>query len=128
MRKLLLVALLTLSTTACGVLYRQPVHQGNLIDAQAASQLQTGMHKQQVLGMLGTPSIRDSFNQDRWDYTATRRTGRAGATQVKNLTLWFENDALVRWEGEYFPENNTELAAEMRKFGNLPRERGQRRR
>lgn len=126
MRKLLTVLVLALLTAGCGMLYRQPIHQGNLIDAQAASQLQVGMHKQQVLGLLGTPSIQDAFHQSRWDYTASRRTGRIGATEVKNLTLWFENDALVRWEGEYFPTDDKALAEEMRKFGNLPRERGKR--
>ncbi|MDO5505991.1 MAG: outer membrane protein assembly factor BamE [Pseudoxanthomonas suwonensis] len=126
MRKLLTVLLLALVTAGCGVLYRQPIHQGNLIDPQAASQLQVGMHKQQVLGLLGTPSIRDAFHQSRWDYTATRLTGRVGATQIKNLTLWFENDALARWEGEYFPQDDKALAEEMRKFGNLPREKNRR--
>lgn len=129
MRKSLLVIALALITAGCGVLYRQPIHQGNLIDAQAASQLQAGMHKQQVLGMLGTPSIRDAFHQDRWDYTATRRMGRIGTTQIKNLTLWFENDALVRWEGDYFPEDDSQLAQEVRKFGpNLPKDRKKNRR
>ncbi len=42
-------------------------------------------------------------------------------------TVFFENDAVARWEGEYFPKRDEELAAEMRKFGNLPKERGARR-
>ena len=84
----------------------------------------------QALGLLGTPSIADPFHQDRWDYTASERTGRRGAAEVKNLTLWFENDALARWEGDYFPERDAELVNEVRRaFGpNLPRERNQRRR
>ena len=49
-------------------------------------------------------------------------TGRRARTEVKNLTLYFESDALVKWEGEYFPEQDEALAAEMRKFGNLPKE------
>lgn len=128
MRKSLIVIVLALTTAGCGVLYRQPIHQGNLVDAQAATQLQVGMHKQQVLGLLGTPSIQDTFHKDRWDYTSSRRTGRVGATEVKNLTLWFENDALARWEGDYFAEDNAQLAKDMRMFPNLPKDRRQNRR
>ena len=45
------------------------------------------MSKQQVLTLLGSPSIADPFHHDRWDYTATQRTGRIGRVEVKNLTL-----------------------------------------
>ena len=46
---------------------------------------------------------------------------------MKNLTLWFDNDSLSRWEGEYFPEQDKELSERMRRFGNLPKEKGRRR-
>jgi outer membrane protein assembly factor BamE len=26
------------------------------------------------------------------------------------MTLWFENGSLSKWEGEYFPEEDSELA------------------
>lgn len=122
MRKLLLIALLSAATAGCGILYKQPIYQGNLIEKAAADQLQAGMSKQQVEALLGSPSIADPFHQDRWDYTTTQRTGRVGRTEVKNLTLWFEGDALAKWEGEYFPEQDEALAREMRKFGNLPKD------
>lgn len=122
MRKLLLIALLSAATAGCGILYKQPIYQGNLIEKAAADQLQAGMSRQQVEALLGSPSIADPFHQDRWDYTTTQRTGRVGRTEVKNLTLWFEGDALAKWEGEYFPEQDEALAREMRKFGNLPKD------
>lgn len=109
-------------TAGCGVLYRQPIYQGNLIEKSAADQLQAGMSKQQVLGLIGSPSIADPFHHDRWDYTATQRDGRVGAAQVKNMTLWFENDALAKWEGDYFPEQDEALAKRMSRFGNLPKD------
>jgi outer membrane protein assembly factor BamE len=120
--KPLFAAIVTLLVAGCGVLYKQPIHQGNLIEKAAADQLQVGMSKQQVTALLGSPSIADPFHQQRWDYTTTQRTGRRARTEVKNLTLYFENDALVKWEGEYFPEQDEQLVAEMRKFGNLPKE------
>ena len=70
MRKLLALVLVIMFASGCGVLYRQPIYQGNLLDKAAVEQLQQGMDKRQVMTLLGTPSIRDPFHQDRWDYTA----------------------------------------------------------
>lgn len=123
MRKLFALVLLIAFASGCGVLYRQPIYQGNLLDKAAVDQLQQGMDKRQVMTLLGTPSIRDPFHQDRWDYTATRRLGRSGAPVVKNMTLYFENEALAKWDGEYFPEEDAELAKTMSKFGNLAKDK-----
>jgi len=121
--KLLVPVLAACLAASCGVLYKQPIYQGNLIEKAAVDQLQPGLPREQVVALLGTPSIADPFHHDRWDYTASERVGRDGDTEVKTLTLWFENDALARWEGEYFPEQDEALAAQMRRFGNLPKER-----
>ena len=126
MRKLpaaLVAAALAFAMSGCGILYRQPIYQGNLIDKAAADQLQVGMSKQQVVGLIGTPSIADPFHHDRWDYATSQRDGRMGHTQVKDLTVWFENGSLARWEGEYFPEQDQALAKRMARFGNLPKDK-----
>ena len=127
MTKYLIVLSVALATSGCGLLYKQPIYQGNLIEKTAVEQLQAGMPKQQVLTLLGSPSIADPFHHQRWDYTSTQRTNRRGQVEIKNLTLWFENDALTKWEGDYFPEQDLELSERMRKFGNLPKEKGRRR-
>ena len=124
LKQIVLVAALAFATAGCGMLYRQPIYQGNLIEKKAADQLQVGMSRQQVQALLGTPSVADPFHHDRWDYIASERTGRMGHTQVKDLTLWFQGDSLSRWEGEYFPEQDEALVQEMRKFGNLPKDKG----
>ena len=133
MRKLLALALVIpllvgISASGCGVLYRQPIFQGNLLDKAAVDQLQQGMDKRQVMTLLGTPSVRDPFHHDRWDYVASRRTGRTGKPVVKNMTLYFESETLARWEGEYFPEEDSELAKTMSKFGNLAKDKDKKRR
>lgn len=128
MRKLLPFVLAALVTAGCGVIYRQPIYQGNLLDKAAVDQLQVGMDQRQVMALLGTPAIQDPFHHDRWDYVASRRTGRSGDTVVKNMTVWFENGAVSRWEGEYFPEEDSELAKTMSRFGNLPKDDKKRRR
>ena len=130
MRKFLLVLIVALSTAGCGILYKQPIYQGNLLEKTNVDQLQAGMSKQQVLVLLGTPSIEDPFHHERWDYTASQRVGRIGRTEIKNLTLYFEGDTLARWEGDYFPEQDQELAtAAPKQFGrNLAKDKDKKRR
>lgn len=130
MRKLPIVLSLALmtaivTTAGCGIVYRQPIYQGNLLEKTNVDQLQTGMSKQQVMLLLGSPSITDPFHHDRWDYTSTQRTDRLASTEVKNLTLWFEGETLSRWDGDYFPEQDEQIADSARKqFGpNLPKDR-----
>ncbi|MET0809233.1 MAG: outer membrane protein assembly factor BamE [Pseudoxanthomonas sp.] len=117
MRKYLLIAAVTLAVSGCGILYKQPIYQGNLIEKSNADQLAVGQSKQQVVALLGTPSIADPFHAQRWDYTASERTNRRGNTEIKNLTVFFEGDTVSKWEGEYFPENDIQLAQDVRKFG-----------
>ena len=129
MRKLLLVLIVALSIAGCGILYKQPIYQGNLLEKTNVDQLQAGMSKQQVLVLLGTPSIEDPFHHERWDYTASQREGRVGRTEIKNFTLYFEGDTLARWEGEYFPEQDEQLAKSApRQFGrNLAKDKDKKR-
>ena len=118
----LLTAAIACSVAGCGILYKQPIYQGNLLDKAAVDQLQVGMSRQQVQVLLGTPSIADPFHHERWDYTATERTDRLGTVHMKNFTVWFENEAVTRWEGDYFPEQDKALAERMGRFGNLPKD------
>ncbi|NUS60954.1 MAG: outer membrane protein assembly factor BamE [Lysobacter sp.] len=121
MRKLLLILALAAATSGCGMLYKQPIYQGNLVDKSNVDQLQQGMDRRQVMNLLGSPSVADPFHHDRWDYVATQRTGRVGKTEKKTFTVFFENEQVSRWEGEYFAEQDKELSAEMRgRYGNLP--------
>ena len=114
-----LAVLVAASIAGCGIVYKQPIYQGTLMDKAAVDQLQAGMSKQQVQVLLGSPSIADPFHQDRWDYTATERIDRIGRVEVRNFTVYFENGVVSRWEGDYFPEQDEELAKRMARYGNL---------
>ena len=132
MRKLLPMLLVStiaaVAVSGCGVIYRQPIYQGNLLESSAVDQLQAGMSRQQVMTLLGSPSIRDPFSADRWDYTSSQRVGRLARTEVKNLTLHFEGDSLARWEGDYFEEQDAQLAHDtVQQFGpNLAKDKDKR--
>lgn len=129
-RHVLIATLLAASTAGCGIIYRQPIYQGNLLEKANVDQLAQGMSREQVITLLGTPSVADPFNTSRWDYTATQRLGRTNRIQSRNLTLWFEVDALARWEGDYFAEQDEAIARNsVRQFGpNLAKDKDQQRR
>ena len=116
MRKALVLILAAVLLAGCNFIYRQPVFQGNLLDKAAVDQLKPGMTQAQVISLVGTPPLTDPFHKSRWDYAATEKRGHH-ATQVKDLTLWFDGDTLNRMEGEYFPEKDAALLVEIRKFG-----------
>jgi outer membrane protein assembly factor BamE len=127
MRKLLSLALAVLMLSGCHFIYKQPVFQGNLLDKASVDQLAAGMTRQQVYGLLGSPSVEDPFHQNRWDYVATQRRGH-GNTEIKTFTVHFDGEKVARWEGDYFAEQDAQLAAEMAKFGNLPKDKDKKRR
>ena len=124
MRKnVLLAAAMALTVAGCGIIYRQPIYQGNLMDKAAVDQLAAGMTKDQVQALLGSPSIADPFHHDRWDYTSSEQVKRVGKPDVRNFTVYFENNAVTRWEGDYFPEQDNDLAKRMGRFGNLAKDK-----
>ena len=129
MRTILLLAVTVLTTAGCGVIYKQPMYQGNLIREQAASQLQAGQSRQQVIGLLGTPAVADPFNANRWDYVGSRRINRAGKDETTTFTVYFDGDRVSRWEGDYLKVDDAKLATDgIRQFGpNLARDKNKRR-
>lgn len=122
MRKLLLALCVAALLGGCGVIYKVDVYQGSLLEKRNVDQLKPGLTKRQVYALLGTPSVSDPFHQERWDYVATV-SKRGGDTEVKNLVLTFDGDVLASVEGDYFPEEDDALARQMRRYGNLPRDK-----
>ncbi len=93
--RLIIILLTTLvSLSACNLIYKQNVQQGNALEQEDLDQLYMGMNRRQVIFVLGTPSVQDPFNQDRWDYVQTF-SRRGGALVQRTVTLRFENDTLA---------------------------------
>jgi outer membrane protein assembly factor BamE len=113
LRWLALFALVPL--TGCGLIYTVDAQQGNLFDKSSVESLSPGMSKRQVLLIMGSPAVISPFNQDRWDYVSTMRRGR-GQMESKDLVLYFENDSLVKIDGDYFPEDPDQLIKDARKY------------
>ena len=82
--------------------YRLEIQQGNIITQEMIDQLKPGMTKRQVNFVLGTPLIMDTFHTDRWDYLYTLRN-RNGETRQEKLTVYFEDDKLTHFDGDFRP-------------------------
>jgi outer membrane protein assembly factor BamE len=82
--------------------YRMTVQQGNILNEDNVDQLQPGMTRRQVQYLLGTPLLTDFFNTDRWDYVYTIQRGHQ-SMESRKLTVIFQDDALVRVEGDLKP-------------------------
>ena len=122
MRSVFSVLLACLLLPACNVVYKQPIFQGNLLEKTNVDQMAVGMDRKAVYSLLGSPSVEDPFHKNRWDYVASQRRGH-GDTEIKTFTVTFVEDKVVRWDGEFFAEQDAQLAAEMARFGNLPKDK-----
>lgn len=112
---LLVFAMLALSVAGCHIVYTPDVQQGNLLDKKVVDQLKPGMTKHQVLVLMGTPSVSTPFDQNRWDYVSTQ-SHRGGPLKVRSFTLTFNNDTLVRTEGNFFAQDAQQLVKDSKKY------------
>jgi len=100
-------AVVILSVNGCGNIptpgiYKIDIQQGNVITAEMLSGLELGMEKRKVRFLLGTPLLSDTFNPDRWDYVYSFQEG-GGKRLQRHLVAIFENDLLLRIEGDLIP-------------------------
>lgn len=106
LRKLFLVYIVSLLLTACSVsdlpfLYRPDRQQGTIITQKKVAQLKPGMSRKQVEFLLGTPTLKDPFHPNRWDYVYELIPGDGSAVKRTKLSVFFSDDKLVGARGAY---------------------------
>ena len=110
--------------------YSIDVLQGNMIDQDLIDQLRPNMNKRQVMYILGSPMIADTFHERRWDYLYSEQ--RAGGDRLqKRISLYFNGDSLVGVQGDIRPSTlpvvkpSTETTVELpkREFDKSMREK-----
>ena len=104
--RILLVSLCVLSLSSCGIIpgvHKLNIQQGHIITSDMASQLKLGMSKRQVRFVLGNTLLPDTFNDNRWDYFYSVKRGSDDSYTKHLYTVYFENDKLVKTEGDYLP-------------------------
>jgi outer membrane protein assembly factor BamE len=101
--------------------YKIDINQGNYLTQDMVDRLKVGQTTQQVRLILGTPLLVDPFHDNRWDYTYMfMRQGRI--VEHRNLTVFFADGKLARWEGDEMPKSMAELnrAAFDKSLGHVP--------
>ena len=112
---LLVLSMLALTVAGCHIVYTPDVQQGNLLYKKDVDQLKPGLTKRQVLVLLGTPSVSTPFDRSRWDYVSTF-SHRGNPQKVRTLVLTFNNDTLVRTEGDFFAQDAQKLVNDTKKY------------
>jgi outer membrane protein assembly factor BamE len=93
--------------------YKLDINQGNYISQDQVERLRVGQTRQQVRLILGTPLLADPFHATRWDYVYEfERQGRV--LEHSQLTVYFVDDKVARWENSELPPPPSEVASDAR--------------
>ena len=92
---------LCLLNTQCAYLTTpQTIQQGNYLSTHKLQQLKLGMSKNNVVGLLGSPVVRNPFDNERWDYAFSIQTG-SQAMYTRHIVLYFKHGKLSKIQGHY---------------------------
>ncbi|MDP2903197.1 MAG: outer membrane protein assembly factor BamE [Methylovulum sp.] len=83
--------------------YSLEIQQGNIVDQAMIDQLRPGMNKRQVLYIMGSPMLADTFHQKRWDYVYSEQPSGNKDRVQKRITLIFDNDQIIGMQGDLRP-------------------------
>jgi outer membrane protein assembly factor BamE len=101
---LLLVGTLTgCARDKWGFPYEAPVQQGNWVTQEQVALLRKGMTREQVRFILGSPTLNNVLHAERQDYPYYYKPSY-GPAQTRKFTAWFQDNQLVRWEGDRQPD------------------------
>lgn len=95
--KLLTFVLISVWLSGCSwfEVYQPKVQQGNILEEDTVNQLRTGMTREQVIYLIGTPLLPDPLATDRWDYVYQVRQGHR-LLERHGVSLWFNGNTLTR--------------------------------
>ncbi|WP_367154070.1 outer membrane protein assembly factor BamE [Methylomonas sp. HYX-M1] len=82
--------------------YSIDIEQGNIVDQAMVDQLRPNMTKRQVLYIMGSPMLSDTFHEQRWDYLYSDQPGGEARMQ-KRISLYFSGENLVGVQGDFRP-------------------------
>ncbi len=92
--KIVLSLLILVLSAGCTV-HRVDIQQGNIVSQEMMSQLKIGMHRDEIIHLMGKPMIIDPFRKNRWDYVHTFKSGKSGEPRSQyRVTLIFDGERL----------------------------------
>ena len=83
--------------------HKLDLHQGNTVKLEQLESISPGMTKSDVRRIMGAPMLSDPFHNQRWDYIY-RFIPNKGFERRSLLTLYFENDVLVKIDDSQYVE------------------------
>ena len=92
---ILIISLFFSQFLASCAAYKPDVQQGNTFDRKQVSQLKIGMTRQQVVFIMGTSLLKDTFHKNRWDYVYTFAKAQ-GKAERQLVTLYFKRNKLSK--------------------------------
>lgn len=92
------LATIVFSLSGCGIVYKLPTRQGNVIEQEQLDKLKIGMTQDQVHFLLGTPIATSVFETGRWDYFAYYKPPR-GTAYRRTVSLNFNDKRLSKIDG-----------------------------
>jgi outer membrane protein assembly factor BamE len=100
----LLVSCSTLLNNLPGV-YTIDIQQGNIVDQAMIDQLRPNMTERQVLYILGSPMLVDTFHQKRWDYLYSNQPSGEDRQQKRVSIVFNEDNQVVGVQGDFKPSS-----------------------
>ena len=88
--------------SGCGYVYKAAIQQGNIITQAMLNELKPGMSETDVIDVLGSPVLIDTFSGGRQDFIYTNQKGHKKMTEQR-ITCYFENHKLVKVFGNLRP-------------------------
>jgi outer membrane protein assembly factor BamE len=109
--RILMLSILAASLALSGCSLKRPklprvhkltVQQGNVINQAMIDKLKPGMTRSQVAFIMGEPVVRNSFNDNRWDYVYTIELPGV-FENGQTVSLYFVEDLLAYFTGDMTP-------------------------
>ena len=109
--RMMLATVVCASVVLAGCSFKRPrlprvhkltVQQGNVINQDMIDKLRPGMTRSQVAFVMGEPVVRNSFNDDRWDYVYTIELPGVYST-TQTVSLYFVDEQLAYFTGDLVP-------------------------
>lgn len=114
--RVLLLSCLCATLVLSGCSFKRPklprvhkltVQQGNVITQTMVDKLKPSMTRSQVAFIMGEPVVKNSFNENRWDYVySIELPGVFSTTQM--VSIFFVDDQLAYFTGDMVPTDVTD--------------------
>ena len=102
--KYIVLSFLTLVLSACSMpkTHKIFIQQGNIVNQEMVDKLKPGMTKTQVAYIMGEPVLRNTFDENRWDYLYTLELPGV-LSQKMRMSLFFDGETLGYFTGDLAP-------------------------